>query len=224
MFVGADEIRWYQDVQIAHEKLTVADEKIEANGLTYHLHFAVKVEFYGENGLYFRPDAKTIRKGVPTAQAAQSYKVEYIDPSTIKFTPWNVHNPAGDAVTMKRDNLIGGLKGGSGNVDLQRGVKYYSPNGQYYFEWQKDGNFVLKKTSNGEFRWGMNLVRKDFGYIKIMRLQPTGNLVARGGEGPGDVMWAALKGDPGPTQLIATDDGKLQLRLISTGSHLWSVP
>ncbi|MEZ5355059.1 MAG: hypothetical protein R2762_20680 [Bryobacteraceae bacterium] len=223
MHIASDEIRWYQDIQDLHEPLTENDEKIMVDGTAYHLVFAVKFAFVG-GGQYMRPDPKTIRRGVKTAQASENYKIEYVGPDAVKIIPTATHLQAGDAVNFKKDGAFGGLTGGESNVDLTRGVKYYSNNGQYYFEWQPDGNFVVKKTANGEFRWGMNLVRKDFSYIKILRLQPDGNFVARGGEAKGDFMWGAINFNPGPSSLVATDGGKLELRHIASKKVLWTVP
>jgi hypothetical protein len=116
------------------------------------------------------------------------------------------------------------------NVDLVKGKKYYSNNLQYYFEWQAaDGNLCLRKADGG-YIWGLDQGSyKKHSSIKILRLQPDGNFVARGGEGPGDFMWSPLNANnqnpPNSiTGLRATDEGKLVLVQMNNRKVLWSVP
>jgi hypothetical protein len=108
--------------------------------------------------------------------------------------------------------------GFSGN--LGAGGNVSSPSGSYHLSMQGDGNLVLY-DSNGTPHWASNTVGTGLGIGQYANMQDDGNLVVYGANG---ALWASNSAGNGPSVLVVTDDGHIEVLRSSDGQVTFSAP
>jgi hypothetical protein len=121
-----------------------------------------------------------------------------------------------------------------GSTTLQTDQRYYSPNQQYYFNFQGDGNLVVYRAANNASLWSSGTNNRN---VVSARLQNDGNLVLT--DASGRIVWdafanqsrkynnivesaAARTARRSRNALVMQDDGNLVIYTSNSRSIRWA--
>lgn len=100
---------------------------------------------------------------------------------------------------------------------LERGKKYYSPNGMYYVIFQNDGNLVVYDNAYNKATWSTGTHNK--GATRCIFQPHDGNFVVYG---EGKALWDSSSYGYGATELRLSNTGELFVYNKDSGEYIWS--
>lgn len=96
-------------------------------------------------------------------------------------------------------------------VSFERGARFHSPSGDYYLNFNQDGNIVVYRSADDGYVWGLNSVPLvEFTRAVKAEMRPDGRFVVT--DAAGAELWSVPQENPQPGSKLTLDDtGALQV-------------